>query len=129
MLPGYTDSPYFSPIFVREITPLKSGKNTLKLHFVNAMYAAGVKGFELDIQVLRRMRSYLIADLKYSDRTAIISEINYKWIERFTPSLLDREGTRNVPDPFTSDIQNYLSAYFTGDPENHRKEKEAAQRS
>jgi hypothetical protein len=129
MLPGYDDTTYFSPIFVQSVTPLKSGNNRLKLQFINAMYAVGAKDFEFDLQIVRRMPSHLIADLSDGDRTAIISEINFGWIERFTPNLLKRGGTNNVPPPFKSDIQYYLSAYFTEDPENHIKEKEEAQRA
>lgn len=119
MLPGYHEIPYFSPIYVRKVVPQKMGTNLLKLDYINSLYAVGVQSFVFDLKVLKRTSNYMIVGLPNSDRSAIISEISFAWLEAFTPELLKRGGTRNVPKPFESDIQNYLSAYFTGNPENH----------
>jgi hypothetical protein len=85
MMPGYGDDgvPYLSPIFVHEIKPLKTAKGFLRLNFFNAFYAEGVQNFSLKMKVLRRARRYLIADLLYGDRCAIVSELTGEWLRLF----------------------------------------------
>ncbi len=80
--------PYFSPIYVQYINPMKTGKNKLELTFINGLYAAGVKGFNLELKVLRRYETYMVTDLGYDRRTGIISELNLDWLIRFTPNLI-----------------------------------------
>lgn len=66
MLPGYGSGvPYFSPIWVQELTPRKSGKGILGLKFINALYAEGVQDFTLDLRIIRHQASYLVAELLY----------------------------------------------------------------
>ena len=95
MVPGYLGErsvPYCSPIYVKKVQPLKTGKNLIRLDFVNVLYAQGVQDIELDMRVLKRAKDYLIGDLIYNpdevpDRAAIISHIEFGWVERFCPDL------------------------------------------
>ena len=89
MNPGYFGErcvPYFSPIHVTRVTPLKTGKGILEIDFWNVCYAEGVQNFEeVRLKVLLRAENYLIGRLLDSDsevRSAIISHIEFAWLER-----------------------------------------------
>ena len=85
MLPGYLSSlsPYYSPIKVRNIIPLKTGKNILRIRFLNVGYAQGVQDFEKEIRIIKHSENYFIANLIDSpERAYIIGEINEEWISR-----------------------------------------------
>jgi hypothetical protein len=88
MLPGYGDDgvPYLSPIFVRDIRPLKTGNGILRLDFFNAFYAEGVRDFSFKLKVLKRAPRYVIVDLLDGDRCAIVSELTGEWFRRFIPA-------------------------------------------
>jgi hypothetical protein len=82
MNPGYFGErcvPYFSPIYVTRLTPLKTGKGILEMDFFNACYAEGVQNFDgTRLKVLPRAENYLIGQLLGHDsevRSAIISQI------------------------------------------------------
>ncbi len=108
MLPGYGELPYFSPIFVHEIKPLKTGNGVMRVAFLNAGYAEGVQDFEANLKVLKRTERYLVADLGYNDRTAIISDISFPWIEKFYPHL----WATSPPSRCSAAAQNSVSAYL-----------------
>ena len=66
MLPGYFGEPlvpYFSPIWVKEVTPRKTGKGILALGFINTLYAEGVQDFTLDLRILKHEASYLLSEM------------------------------------------------------------------
>jgi hypothetical protein len=95
MNPGYIGDrcvPYFSPIHVTRVTPLKTGKGILEIDFWNVCYAEGVQNFEeVRLKVLLRAENYLIGRLLDSDsevRSAIISHIEFAWLERFCPHIV-----------------------------------------
>ncbi len=129
MLPGYTDEFYYSPIYVQKVTPLKTGKNLLKVEFINAFYASGVKGFELEMKVLKREHRYMILDLLYDQRAAIITDINYQWIQKHGLLMLEKEGRDKVPKLSGENVQEFLSAFFTGNPQHHIEDRRAADAS
>ena len=94
MFPGYSGDlcvPYCSPIHIDSVTPKKTGKRILEIEFFNAFYAQGAQGFVLDVRVLKHYKNYMIVELIYqnseSNRTAIISQIEFQWLERFFPEL------------------------------------------
>jgi hypothetical protein len=71
---------------------LKTGKNLLRLEFINVLYAQGVQDFILDIKVLKRAKDYLVGELidahgENPERVAIISHIEFAWVERFCPEV------------------------------------------
>lgn len=120
MVPGYTGEhcvPYCSPIFVREVKPLKTGKGILHLKFINAMYAEGGQGFELDLRLLKRSENYLVAELKYSDssmqdRCAIISHIEFEWLRQFCPELWGAKPPTDCSGAAQSSVSLYLNEIF-----------------
>jgi len=68
MLPGYFGEPrvpYFSPIWVKEVTPRKTGKGILTLGFINTLYAEGVQDFTLDLRILKHEGGYLVSEILY----------------------------------------------------------------
>jgi hypothetical protein len=117
MLPGYGSpyEPYFSPILVEKVTPQKSGKGWLQLHFYNAFYAEGVQGFVLRLRVLDRTDQYLIARLDDPEPTvrhAIINRISFEWIEARFPQWYREAPKETMPDFACSEIDYYLNQRF-----------------
>ena len=123
MIPGYIGErnvPYFSPILVHQVVPQKTGKSILRLDFSNVFYAEGVKDFSLDLRILKHSADYLVADLLYGDdgpdRVAVISHIEFAWIERFCPSLwFHRPPSSFSPEPAATSVSKYLNAVFGAD--------------
>lgn len=119
MIPGYSGErsvPYCSPIYVTNITPLKTGKSLIKLEFLNALYAQGVQDFCLDIRVMKRAKDYLVGDLVYSPgedsgRVAVISYIEFQWVERFCPELWYHRPPASTSSGASS-ISMYLNEVF-----------------
>lgn len=95
MIPGYIGErsvPYCSPIYINSVTPLKKGNGTIRIEFLNALYSQGVQTFDLELKVLKRAKDYLLGDLVYtdqkdSDRSVVISHIEFEWVKRFCPDL------------------------------------------
>jgi hypothetical protein len=120
MLPGYVaerNVPYFSPIWVQDVTPRKTGRRILTVRFINALYAEGVQDFALELRVLKHEINYLVSEILYPDqsmrdRTAIISNIEFDWIRRFCPDL----WTARPPSSFSTveqgSVSHYLKALF-----------------
>jgi hypothetical protein len=79
MNPGYIGRcvPYFSPIHVTRVTPLKTSKGILEIDFWNVCYAEGVQNFAgMRLKILLRAENYSIAHLQGSGsevRSAIVS--------------------------------------------------------
>lgn len=119
MIPGYIGQrnvPYCSPIFVERVVPKKTGKGILALEFVNVFYVEEVQGFSVDLKVLKHSENYLVADLLYGsegpDRAAIISHIEFAWIERFCPELWYRRPPSSVGGTASGSVSLYLSEVF-----------------
>lgn len=116
MLPGYAGKqyvPYFSPIWMKEVTPRKTGRGILTNGFINALYAEGVQDFTLDLRVLKHEAGYLVSEILYEDqftrdRTAIISHIEFEWIRLFCPDL----WTARPPSSFSTAEQGSVSHYL-----------------
>ena len=116
MLPGYS-GPYFSPIWVEEVTPRKTGKRILKVRFINVLYAAGVEDFSLDLRILKHESDYLVSEIVYSeqttnDRTAIISHIEFEWIQRFCPEIWAARPPSSFSTAEQGNVSRYLTALF-----------------
>ena len=111
MLPGYMEEcsqPYYSPIYVTRVVPRKTGQSILSLEFFNVLYLDGAQDFNLNMQLLRRYRRYLVADLLEADealqRVAVISQIEFGWlnqhcrhiVEQYPPAMFDRAARKNA---------------------------------
>ena len=112
--------PYCSPIYVTDFKPLKTGKNLLRLEFLNVLYAQGVQDFVLDIKVLKRAKDYLVGELidapdENPERVAIISRIEFAWVERFCPELWYHRPPSSTSAGSNS-ISYYLDEVFFGGP-------------
>jgi hypothetical protein len=107
MLPGYTGTgsyePYYSPIQIGSVTPLKTGRRVLKVEFFNRLYAQGVQPFTVELRILKHEPDYLIAELyeDHRDRAAIISRIDFTWIRQHCPHLTPPEGEYDDRDVAT----------------------------
>ena len=119
MIPGYIGQrnvPYCSPIFVKGVAPKKTGKGILNLDFVNVFYAEGVQNFSVDLKVLKHSKDYMVAELLYGlevpDRAAIISHIEFAWIERFCPELWYHRPPSSIGGAASGSVSLYLSEVF-----------------
>lgn len=90
MLPGYLDTPYFSPIRIETVVPKKTGRKILAVQFFDALYAQGVQDVALDLRILKHEARYLVAELMYGDfnRAGIVYDIDFEWVRRFCPEIL-----------------------------------------
>ena len=115
MLPGYFGErcvPYCCPIYVTRVTPRKTGKGLLDLAFWNTGYAQGAQDFEGTLRMLYRASDYLVARLDYgeddaSERCAVISHIEFGWIEKFCPHLWHNHPPHNL-----GSVTEYLNEVF-----------------
>ena len=113
MIPGYTGRPYFSPIYIREVKPLKTGKNMLRLQFDNVCYAEGAQDFDLNIKILKRSAEYLVGELVYEgssdvDRCCVISGISFDWLMMAFPGYM----RNNPPKHTTEGVEAYLNRIY-----------------
>ena len=101
--------PQFSPIDVTRVAPLKTGKGILEIDFWNVCYAEGVQNFdEIRLRVLLRAENYLIGRLLDSGsevRSAITSHIEFAWLERFCPLIVETH-------PPTGSVSLHLDRIF-----------------
>lgn len=105
MLPGYVDTPYFSPILVRGIRMKSPSSRTIELDFLNVRYAAGLQDFSKKLRILKHTPEYLLAvTLDSPDRTAIISNVTFAWLENFCEA--------NIESRWTNDVQAWLNRAF-----------------
>lgn len=118
MLPGYIHTAYFSPIFVKRILPRKTGRRILRLELINAFYTEGVQDFSMDLRILKHEAGYLVAELLYggesSDRTAVVTPINFPWLQGYCPHLLDSYPPQRIGGGGEADVQHYLSTIYRG---------------
>lgn len=113
MWPGYSDSPYASPILVHDVTPLKTGGSRLKLVFDNALYAPGVQEFELTLRVLARRATYLMAELEGDPlpRDVVITQMTLQWLKTLCPDLAKRMRSPRY-GPTSAETQHFLTDHF-----------------
>lgn len=120
MLPGYAGElciPYFSPVFVKDFKALKTGNGLFRIDFLNVAYAEGMQDFSMEIRVLKRAKDYLVGDIVEGKsvnpaRCAIISNIEWGWLQRFCPELLVRHPLLSSSDPSSESLNRYLNEVF-----------------
>ena len=119
MNPGYIGDrcvPYFSPIHVTRVVPLKTGKGILEIDFWNVCYAEGVQNFEgIRLKVLLRAENYLIGRLLDSGsevRSAIISHIEFAWLDRFCPHIIEAHPPFDINAAYSGSVSLYLDRIF-----------------
>ena len=87
---------HFSPIWVQEIVPLKTGTGRLRLYFFHGNYSEGVQDKGYDLQVVQRFDRHLVA-LRRSDgiatATVILEPMTRAWLAPHFPHLLPRAGS------------------------------------
>lgn len=100
MMPGY-GQPYFSPIYVYVVDPLKKGTSDMTLRFFNAFYAEGVQEFKQTLRILLRGETFLFAESDREERRgAVVSELTMAWLRQHCPSLFTVDPSlENQMDP------------------------------
>lgn len=117
MLPGYGSGleGYFSPIYVQRVQPPKSGKQQLRLVFLNARYAQGVQNFTVKLRVLARRQNHLLASLIEAEdaRDVVISHITQTWLEHHMADLLRLNPPSQFPECLAQhELHYYLNKLF-----------------
>lgn len=119
MIPGYfgeRNVPYHSPIYVQKVMPLKTGKNIIRLEFINVFYAEGVQLFDAKLRILLHCEHYFVSEILYKtpdiERCAIVSTIEFEWIRQFCPSLWYHRPPSSVSKHAELDVSTYLSEVF-----------------
>ncbi|ETR68851.1 MAG: hypothetical protein OMM_10113 [Candidatus Magnetoglobus multicellularis str. Araruama] len=120
MIPGYIGEksvPYCSPIYLKSVKPLKTGKGLIKIDFINVFYAEGVQNFSLQLKVLKRAENYLVSEIIYnanetSERCAVISHIEFEWVKRFCPELWYNRPPSSCSSIDSNSITEYLNEVF-----------------
>lgn len=85
---------HFSPIWLEEITPLKTGNGMLRLVFFHANYPEGVQDKAYDLQVVQRFERHLIALRRsdgVADATVILEPITREWCTQHFPQMRLRD--------------------------------------
>jgi hypothetical protein len=119
MFPGYSSDanlPCSSPIYVQQVDPLRNGTGHLRLAFMIALYAQGVQDFTLNLRVVLRRELYMIAELDYgvgsAERSVVISDVTFEWLEMFCPTLLGK--LRPHSEHSSKGVLGYLNELFLG---------------
>lgn len=119
MLPGYgghRNVPYFSPVDVQEIKPLKTGIRQVRLSFLNALYAVGVQDMSLDLRVVVHAPDFLVAEIQHqkeqAGRVGIVSHIEFEWIRRLCPELWAARPPSAFGTTAENSVTQYLNAAF-----------------
>ena len=93
MYPGYGDEPYRSPIRIGAIKPLKTGQGLIRLNFLNAFYAVGVRQFDIVLRTLKRSPDFIAlepyVDKKPKNRLVVIHEVSVPWMRSVWPEALE----------------------------------------
>jgi hypothetical protein len=75
MLPGYGVErcvPFFAPVYVQRVQPLKTGKRELEIDYFNPLYPEGATNFAGErLKILLRPENYLLAHLLINDPVKI----------------------------------------------------------
>lgn len=93
----------YSPIKVRSVTALHTGKRTFRLAFYHASYPEGVQNKEYTLRTLERGRSFILAKSMAHDptRLLLVYEIDGDWLRRHCPGYGLADG----------DVQGYLDQH------------------
>ena len=106
------------PVFVTNVTALKTGKGLLHVEFIQAMHPRGAKCRSLDLKVLYRAAAHLVGTFVGADgklRTVLVSAMSYDWLRSDVPLLYERRPPQGsgwlisgvaAPGP---EIDEYLS--------------------
>ena len=74
------------------------------------------QNFSVDLKILKHSTDYLIADLLYKtgepDRAAVISHIEFAWIERLCPELWYHRPPSSLGGAADRSVSQYLSEVF-----------------
>jgi len=106
-----------SPIFVTNLTPLKTGKSVLLVEFIQVMHPRKAVRRIIDLKVVYRTSTHLVGTFVGDDgapRTALLSEMSCNWFRSDVPLLWERRpplaewlmGEAALPEP---DFEEYLA--------------------
>ncbi|MBN1641866.1 MAG: hypothetical protein JXA09_11590 [Anaerolineae bacterium] len=107
--------PEFTPAFVKEVTPRKTGHGILGLKL-----NTGADELQWEAQVLRRAAEYMVVAIG-NQNSAILRPVTFEWLSRFCPEL-----TEQYPPPAAAygeaNVQDYLNQALCGQPSRRRSQ-------
>lgn len=80
-----------SPVFIEQVEPLGTGRNLLRLGFIQAMHPVAAQRRAVVLRVQHRGARHLLGTIRDDDgaiRGAIIAEPDFGWLESYCPRLL-----------------------------------------
>lgn len=112
MYPGYSGTPYISPIRIEEVTPLKTGRKELRVSFYNAFYAQGVRDFSPVLRLFVHHPRYIMAAINpgsdsIDERACTIIHFTPMWEELLVPELAQRWQS-HPPSDKNIELDEYL---------------------
>jgi hypothetical protein len=110
-----------TPIFITKVTPLKSGKDILRLSFVVALHPISPRTFTFDLRIVHHRLDHLVATLLDDDgheHTAAVSIPTFDWVRfrvhhvssQFSASGLQRHGGEHADSMIS--IETHLNLIF-----------------
>lgn len=80
---------HYSPVWIEDVMPRKTGNGILLVRFFHAAYAKGVQSKEYNLQVIRRSEGYLLAlRVEYENTSGhpiIFQGMSIGWLEKHFP--------------------------------------------
>lgn len=77
---------HYSPIWISDITPLKTGRGALRVRFYHANYSEGVRDKEYDLTVVHRAEVFLLGVRIDEEGTSmapvILQAISQDWLRQ-----------------------------------------------
>jgi len=112
MYPGYSGTPYISPIRIEEVTPLKTGRKELRISFYNAFYAQGVRASSQVLRLFVHHPRYIMAAINpgsdsIDEQACTITPFTPMWEELLVPELAQRWHSSTPPDK-NIELDQYL---------------------
>ncbi len=126
MLPGYGGGrclSWFSPIHLRRVTPLKTGRGLLEIDFLHALHTVGAQDFSVRLKVLHHGDNFLAGRIMGPDgagtsdgRLAIVSHIEFGWLAQFCPELMAAFPPGSLDSLHAHSVSMYLDGLFFQNP-------------
>ncbi len=111
----------FHQYLLRIFKVLKTGNGLFRIDFLNVAYAEGMQDFSMEMRVLKRAKDYLVGEIVEVQsvnpaRCTIISNIEWRWLQRFCPELLVRHPLLSSSDPSSESLNRCLNEVFRQKP-------------
>ena len=110
------EQPYYSPVYVLNVTKIGEYKPQITIVFSNVLYLDGPQDFHLNLSVLRRYKDLLVADLipdnLATPGVAILGPVSFDWLSQHCPHLIEQYPPSLYDAAAEQDVEAYLDRVF-----------------